>query len=59
MTLEGAAQAAPRIVDGDVAEKGEVPWQLSMQLDGSHICGAVVLSPEFVLTAAHCLDFKD
>nr|KAG5711303.1 hypothetical protein BaRGS_006000 [Batillaria attramentaria] len=52
-----AASVNPRIVQGDVADKGEVPWQLSLQLDGSHICGAVAIAPDFVLTAAHCVDF--
>ena len=59
MTTAGAAQAAPRIVNGEVADKGELPWQLSLQLDGSHLCGAVALAPDIVLTAAHCVDFSD
>ncbi|XP_025106610.1 fibrinolytic enzyme, isozyme C-like [Pomacea canaliculata] len=48
----------PRIVQGIVADKNEFPWQLSLQLDGSHICGAAVVSANAAITAAHCVDFS-
>lgn len=43
------------IVGGEPAIKGEYPWLLNMKLDGRHICGATLLTPEWVLTAAHCV----
>ncbi|XP_064917713.1 transmembrane protease serine 11E isoform X1 [Columba livia] len=43
-----------RIIDGQRAQEGEWPWQASIQLDGSHRCGASVISNTWLVTAAHC-----
>ncbi|XP_031783436.1 uncharacterized protein LOC100120629 isoform X1 [Nasonia vitripennis] len=49
-----------RVVRSSVAPRGSYPWQASIRVRGhsksSHWCGAVVLSPLHVLTAAHCLE---
>ncbi|EDO38278.1 predicted protein [Nematostella vectensis] len=48
----------PMIMGGANAEHGEWPWQVSMKLNSSslpHICGGNVISPWWVLTAAHCV----
>ncbi|XP_048579095.1 uncharacterized protein LOC5509856 isoform X2 [Nematostella vectensis] len=50
--------AMPMIMGGANAEHGEWPWQVSMKLNSSslpHICGGNVISPWWVLTAAHCV----
>ncbi|OWF45605.1 fibrinolytic enzyme, isozyme C-like [Mizuhopecten yessoensis] len=44
-----------RIVGGDDAYINNYPWQASLRSYGQHICGAVILSEDFVLTAAHCV----
>lgn len=43
-----------RIVGGRVARIEEFPWQLSLRVLVSHVCGAAILSATRALTAAHC-----
>ncbi|XP_076766671.1 uncharacterized protein LOC143433270 [Xylocopa sonorina] len=49
-----------KVVRGSIAPKGSYPWQASIRVRthsrSNHWCGAVVLTPLHVLTAAHCLE---
>ncbi|XP_031152581.1 transmembrane protease serine 13a [Sander lucioperca] len=50
----GLQQSISRIIGGSASKMGQWPWQLSLQFRGSHVCGGVLISPDFVVTAAHC-----
>ncbi|XP_076618975.1 trypsin-1-like [Colletes latitarsis] len=50
-------QYDPRIVNGEAAKPGEIPYQVSLQNKGSsfHFCGGSILNKNYVITAAHCV----
>lgn len=45
-----------RIVGGEPTTIEKHPYQLSLQYYGSHICGASIISADWALTAAHCVE---
>ncbi|XP_069492142.1 transmembrane protease serine 2 isoform X2 [Ambystoma mexicanum] len=53
---ESTRAASSRIVGGTVATRGEWPWQVSLQVRGTHVCGGSIVTPYWIVTAAHCVE---
>ncbi|XP_022659037.1 serine protease 33-like isoform X3 [Varroa destructor] len=48
-----------RIIGGAPAKEGQFPWQVILGRYRRAVCGGAVISPNFVVTAAHCLQERD
>ncbi|XP_049779321.1 trypsin delta-like [Schistocerca cancellata] len=44
-----------RVVGGEPVDISQCPWQASVENGGLHYCVGSIISPSWVLTAAHCL----
>lgn len=44
-----------RIVGGNDADDGEVPYQCYLQKNSRHYCGCAIVSSKWIITAAHCI----
>ena len=48
--------AMDKIVGGYEAEPNQWPWQVALFIDNAWFCGGALISENYVLTAAHCVD---
>ncbi|XP_032621058.2 serine protease 27-like [Chelonoidis abingdonii] len=52
--VSGKLLVSGRIFSGQDAKAGAWPWQVSVQINGFHICGGSLISESWVVSAAHC-----
>ncbi|XP_043986045.1 mast cell protease 1A-like [Gambusia affinis] len=45
---------ASHIINGEKAAVNSLPYMVSVQSNGHHVCGGFLISEDFVVTAAHC-----
>ncbi|XP_033487896.1 transmembrane protease serine 2 [Epinephelus lanceolatus] len=51
----GSGMNSSRASGGQLASPGAWPWQVSLQVAGFHRCGGAIISPYWIVTAAHCV----
>lgn len=54
-TLVLAQGASVRVTGGDLAQRGQFPYQVALTSKGKLLCGGVLVHERFVLTAARCV----
>lgn len=66
-TLDSAHAQIGRIINGHGASEGEWPWMVTIFPAGGtpanpstgHFCGGVLIAPQYVVTAAHCVSSSE
>ena len=49
-------EASRRIVGGQACSVSRWPWQVALIANGEHVCGGSLVTPDWIVTAAHCFD---
>ncbi|XP_003410227.1 enteropeptidase [Loxodonta africana] len=50
-----AREVSPKIVGGSNAEEGAWPWVVALYYNGRLLCGASLVSSDWLVSAAHCV----
>ncbi|XP_007933100.1 enteropeptidase [Orycteropus afer afer] len=50
-----AQEVSPKIVGGNNAKEGAWPWLVALYYDGRLLCGASLVSKDWLVSAAHCV----
>lgn len=45
----------PFIIRGDLATEGQWPWLAALHYNGVYICSAILITSDWIMTAAHCI----
>ena len=51
--------AQSRVISGINARRGSWPWQILMLQNGAPMCGGSIISPLWIVTAAHCVSGRE
>ncbi|XP_062872584.1 transmembrane protease serine 5 [Trichomycterus rosablanca] len=53
----GTRTTLSRIVGGVEATPGKWPWQVSLYYSNRHSCGGSIITSQWIITAAHCVQY--
>jgi len=55
MPVCGVRPMQNRIIQGNEATPHSWPWMCSLQVYNEHVCGCSIVTPTWIITAAHCM----
>ena len=51
-------RAGKRIANGVLSQQGQWPWIVHLIIASGFQCGGSLIHPQWILTAAHCVEIK-
>jgi secreted trypsin-like serine protease len=54
-STEAVGESEQEIIGGAYAYTGQLPYQVRLLVNGNHHCGGTLVTPQWVVTAAHCV----
>uniref|UniRef100_A0A1A9WAU3 Peptidase S1 domain-containing protein n=1 Tax=Glossina brevipalpis TaxID=37001 RepID=A0A1A9WAU3_9MUSC len=55
LVVAAVGEPAPPVLGGEDAKEKQFPYQVSIQMEGSHFCAGSILNERYILTASHCM----